>query len=178
MIVNYNLTKTKRIFHGGESGQESIYFSLKEAKRDHENAIVLIHDGVRPVLTQETISKAILGVKKYGSAITSTASHETPLQSIDSEFISDMPSRNCFYTAQAPQCFYLNDILAIHEKERESSHPYEGIVDSCGLMYKYGVKCHIIEGNKGNIKVTTPSDFFSLVGILNAQDYQQMIDFD
>ena len=144
-------------------------------KKDHDEAIVLIHDGVRPIITDEVINKAIDGVIEYGSAITSTVCYETPLISSNGENVERMPERNMVYTAQAPQCFYLNDIYQAHINERIDNPNYEGIVDSCGLMFKHGHNPHLIEGNRGNIKVTTPSDFFTLIGIYNAKDYAQAI---
>lgn len=173
LVHKYGIEKVKRIFPGGKTGQDSIFCGLSEVKKDYEDAIVLIHDGVRPIIANEVISKDIESVKEHGSAITSTVCYETPIVSIDGETVRAMPERNKVFTAQAPQCFYLNDIYNAHLDERETNPNYKGIVDSCGLMHKHGYKCHLVEGNRGNIKVTTPSDFFTLIGIYNAEDYAQ-----
>lgn len=176
LIRKYTVSKVVKIFPGGKTGQDSIFLSLDEAKKNNENAIVLIHDGVRPLVDQETISNCVRGVVEYGSAITATACFETPIRSNDGETVSEMPLRSLMYTAQAPQCFYLNDIHEKHILERRVNPNYEGIVDSCGLMFKYGVNCHLVNGNRGNIKVTTPEDFCTLLGNFSARDYSQVLE--
>lgn len=176
LIQRYNITKVRRVFPGGKSGQDSIFIGLSKVHMDHENAIVLIHDGVRPLVSQETISNCIDSIREYGSAVTVTPCFETPVQSPDGIAVDTMPLRSEMYTAQAPQGFYLLDILEAHYREREINPNYEGIVDSCGLMHKNGVHARLVTGNRGNIKVTTPEDYCTLLGNLNAQDYQQLIE--
>lgn len=176
LIKKYEINKVKSVFKGGSTGQDSIFISLSKIKEKNGNAIVLIHDGVRPLVTESTINKCVKSVEKYGSAVTTTSCFETPILSYDGKIVKEMPLRNIMYIAQAPQCYYLNDIYEVHLKERKINPNYEGIVDSCGLMFKYNYKSHLIEGNRGNIKVTTPEDFCTLLGNLNARDYEQIID--
>ena len=175
LITKFDINKVVRIIPGGKSGQDSIFVGLSEVKKDHDNAIVLIHDGVRPLVSEETIANCVNAVEKYGSAITVTPAYETPVISRSGEYIEEMPDRSIVYTAQAPQCFYLNDLYEAHIKEREINPNYEGIVDSGGLLHKNGINCHLVEGNRGNIKVTTPEDFCTLIGNLNARDYAQLL---
>lgn len=174
LINKYEIEKVTKVFPGGKTGQDSIFLSLHEAKKENENAIVLVHDGVRPLVTQETINNCLYSVENFGTAITVTECFETPVMSSDGITVERMPERKTMYTAQAPQGFYLNDLYEKHLKERVSNPDYEGIVDSCGLMFKYGVKCNLIKGNRGNIKVTTPEDFYTLLSNLNMRDYEQI----
>lgn len=176
LIKKHGINKVVKVFPGGVTGQDSIFLSLQQAKLENENAIVLVHDGVRPLVSETTITNCVKAVEKYGNAITVTPCFETPIKSENGEVVTGMPLRKIMYTAQAPQCFYLNDIYQAHLKEREINPDYEGIVDSCGLMFKNGVQCHLVEGNRGNIKVTTPEDFSTLIGNLNARDYQQIFE--
>lgn len=175
LIKKYDLNKITKVFPGGKTGQDTIFQSLNEAKKDNENAIVLVHDGVRPLVTEETINNCIAATEIYGNAVTVTKCIETPIQSFDGLTVAEMPKREVTYTAQAPQCYYLNDLYNLHLRERQTNPDYEGILDSCSLMFKYGIKPHIVEGNRGNIKVTTPEDFCTLLGNLNARDYGQII---
>lgn len=178
LIKKNEINKVVEILPGGNTGQDSIFIGLEAAKKNNENAIVLIHDGVRPLVTEQVINRCVKAVENYGSAITSTPCYETPLTSHNGEIVEEMPSRKIMYTAQAPQCFYLNDIYNAHVEERKINPEYENIVDSCGLMFKRGIKCHLIEGNRGNIKVTTPEDFCTLIGNLNARDYQEYLNLE
>lgn len=114
LVTKYNISKVKKVFPGGKSGQDSIFIALSEIKKENENAIVLIHDGVRPLVSDETINKCINDVKYFGSAITVIPCFETPIMSLDDKTVEKMPLRNLMYTAQAPQCFYLNDIYNMH----------------------------------------------------------------
>ena len=175
LTKKFGICKVVSIVPGGKTGQDSIFIGLSEAKKRYENAVVLIHDGVRPLVTEETITKCVTAAEQYGTAITATPSYETPLISLAGDKVDDMPERKVVYTAQAPQCFYLNDIYDLHVKERKTNPDYEGVVDSCGLMFKYGVRCHLIEGNRGNVKVTSPIDFCTLIGNLNAKDYAEFL---
>lgn len=175
LIQKYNVYKVKRVFQGGKTGQDSIFIGLNEIKKYNDNAIVLIHDGVRPLITDETINKCIDSVNEFGTAITVTPCFETPIRSTDGNFVDDMPFREETYTAQAPQCFYLNDILEAHQDERKVNPGYEGIVDSCGLMFKRNKKCHLVLGNRGNIKVTTQEDYCTLIGNYSIYDYKEFL---
>lgn len=175
MIHMYNCDKIVRIFPGGDTGQDTIYKGLKEIQKDHDNALVLIHDGVRPLVSQDTINNCIMCTEKNGNAITVTPCYETPIVSLDGSSVSKMLPRNVVYTAQAPQCFFLKDIVSVHEIERINNIEYNGIVDSCGLMMKHNFKCNVVIGNRGNIKVTTPSDYCTLLGNYTSEDYKQLL---
>jgi 2-C-methyl-D-erythritol 4-phosphate cytidylyltransferase len=179
LVKKYRITKIPKngIVPGGETGQDSIYNGLcAAAKENDDNSIVLIHDGVRPIIAEEVISKNIESVKKFGSAITCTPAFETPLISYDGKNIDDMPKRKFVYTAQAPQSFRLGDVLKVHEETRKSNPAYTDVVDTCTLMRNSGFNVNIIEGNRGNIKVTTAEDYIDLLARFTADDQKQIFD--
>lgn len=174
LIEKYDISKVNKVFPGGQTGQDSIFIGLSEVKKNYGNAIVLIHDGVRPLVTQDTINNCICSVEKTRTGITVTECFETPIMSSNGKNVEAMPERKSMYTAQAPQGFFLDDIYKCHVLERIANPTYEGIVDSCGLMFKYGFNCSLVIGNRGNIKVTTPEDFYTLLSNLNMRDYEQI----
>lgn len=177
MVRKYNITKVEEgaIVPGGKTGQDSIYNALKAASLTNpSDSIVLIHDGVRPLITDEVINKNIDSVRAYGSAITCTACYETPLISNDGMHVDILPKRRLVYTAQAPQSFRLGDVLSVHEKVRKENPDYTDIVDTCTLMHNNGVNVRIVEGNRGNIKVTTPEDYIDLLARLSSEDQKQI----
>ncbi len=181
MISKYSITKIPEngIVAGGKTGQDSIYNALKEAAKDNPaESIVLIHDGVRPLINDDVIYKNIDSVEKYGSAITCTAAYETPVISYDGSSIDELPKRKHVYTAQAPQSFRLSDVLAVHEKVRKINPDYIDIVDTCTLMKNNGFNVKLIEGNRGNIKVTTPEDYIDLLSRLSAEDQKQIFNLE
>ena len=176
LVQKYNISKIPLggIIAGGTSGQDTIYKVLKRAREDNPgDAICLIHDGVRPLINDDVINANINGVKEFGSAVTVTKAFETPIMSNDGREVSEILQRNLVYTAQAPQSFRLDDILNAHETIRKSLEGYNNpkIVDSCSLMKECGHNVHIVEGNRGNIKVTTLDDYITLLGNLEIDDY-------
>ena len=138
---------------------------------------MLIHDGVRPVVGYGVISDNIESVKKYGSAITSTLCYETVLVSKDGATVDEMPLRKQSYTAQAPQSFYLKDIIEAHEAIRSTPEGYENMVDACTIYRALGRQPHMVIGNRGNIKVTTPEDVYMFRALLQYKENEQAFGF-
>lgn len=174
LISKYNLRKVQRIVKGGKSGQESIYNILKVAEElgDRDKDIVLIHDGVRPLITQKTIFDNITSVKKNGSAITSVKVKETVLIVDNDESITEVPDRATSRLARAPQSFYLDDILSAHEKAI-SENKFD-FIDSCSMLQYYGKKLYLVDGPQENIKITTPDDFYTMRALLDAKENAQI----
>ena len=73
-----------------------------------------------------------------------------------------VPYRKNTYSAQAPQSFKLGEIVDAHEKMRKINPNYEDIVDSCTLFKTLNLPTYMIEGNRGNIKITTIEDLYIL----------------
>ena len=136
--------------------------------RDRDS-IVLIHDGVRPVVEYEVISENIASVKRYGSAITSTQCYETILVRHDGCSVDDLPLRKESYSAQAPQSFYLKDIMEAHEAIRRTNPGYENMVDACTIYNALGKKPHMVMGNRGTVSYTHLYIFCCGLGFLLAE---------
>lgn len=179
LLDQYRIQKVKQVVPGGETGQLSIYNGLKAAKNvaGQQESIVLIHDGVRPLINEKLITDNIETVKKYGSAITTAKVKETILVVEESESTIDyIPSRNNSRVAKAPQSFWLKDILNAHEKAL--SEGKKDFIDSCTMMQYYGYKLHLIDGPNQNIKITTPEDFFMARTILEIKENDQLYGLD
>ncbi len=167
LTTKFNLTKVAKIVKGGATAQNSIYNALKAAEKGNPaNSIVLIHDGVRPILDKEVISNNIKDVKTFGNSITCTPCYETILISETGETPKEIPYRRNTYAAQAPQCFYLNEIIQAHEKIQEKNPNYIDMIDACTIYNTLGKTTRMTRGNFGNIKVTTPRDLYILEALL------------
>lgn len=176
MVQRFIIEKVKKIVAGGSTGQDSIYNALKAAYEDEgADNIVLIHDGVRPCITGETIDKNIRQVKEKGSSVTCTRFFETPIISEGGQVVEASPDRKNFFTAQAPQTFILGDVMEAHEKIRMTDPHYKGIIDTCTLMRSLGKTVYMTEGNRGNIKVTTPEDLYVFRAMLEYRENQQAL---
>ncbi|MEF2783566.1 MAG: IspD/TarI family cytidylyltransferase [Clostridium sp.] len=176
MTERFGITKVCGITEGGSNGQDSIYRGLTYALKENPgDSIVLLHDGVRPFVSEEVIAQNIESVKKYGSAVTCTAFFETPVISKSRDIVEEMPLKKDMFTAQAPQSFYLKEIVEAHEQMRKINPEYIDIADSCNLYMNLGKEVHIVEGNRGNIKVTTPEDFYILRALLQYRENEQIL---
>lgn len=174
LVDEYRLKKVAKIIPGGETAQDSIYNALKTAEEENaEDSIVLIHDGVRPFVSYEVISDNIESVKKHGNGITCTPCYETIMISKNGEDVDTVPYRKETFAAQAPQSFYLKDIIAAHDVVRAKESRYENMVDACTIIRSQGIKAHMVMGNRGNIKVTTPEDVYMFRALLQYKENEQ-----
>lgn len=176
LIYKYRIEKVKKVVPGGKTGQLSIYNGLLAAKEvcEGKKSIVLIHDGVRPLIDAKVISDNISSVEKYGSSITTGKVTETILVvDDDTNTIDYVPSRAKSRVAKAPQSFWLDDILAAHQKAL--SEGQNNCIDSCTMMQGFGIKLHLIEGPNENIKITNPEDFYIMRAILEAKENAQLL---
>ena len=172
LLAQHGMDKVRIIVAGGKTGQESIYNGLC-ALSDFapEDSIVLVHDGVRPFVTDTLISDCIKSVKKNGSAITVTPAIETIVE-LDGKKISAITDRSKCYHAKAPQCFYLGELLAAHMKAIKDGNT--NMIDSASLMKHYGHDLFVVPGTTDNIKITTPADFYAFRALYDARENQQI----
>jgi len=167
------IQKVKWIVPGGRTSQESIYNGLNAIKDEcDDDTIVLIHDGVRPLITSELITENIKATRRYGSAITVSYATETVLTTNNSVDIDTIPNRDHVRIAKAPQTFYFKDIWQAHHRAREEG--LNNMVDSATLMNYYGYKLHAVLSTPYNIKITSPSDYYILRAIYEAKENSQI----
>ena len=178
LALDYRIDKIAAIVPGGATAQDSIYNALERAEQENSgDDIVLIHDGVRPFVEYGVISDNIESVRQHGSAVTSTLCYETIIISHDGDQVDDLPLRRESYAAQAPQSFYLKDILEAHRAIRTKNPGYENMVDACTIYRALGRQPHIVLGNRGNIKVTTPEDVYMFRALLQYRENEQAFGF-
>lgn len=162
LITKYEMSKVKAIVKGGKTGQISIINALNEAQKigKSKDDIVLIHDGVRPIIDEKLINENIRSVEENGTAITCLKQRETTIISRSHEKIEEITNRDDTYVARAPQSFYLKDIVKAEDEALKNNDT--DCIDSCSVMRKYGKykePC-IVPCNNDNIKITTPEDYY------------------
>lgn len=174
LVDKYEITKVRAIVKGGKTGQESIYNGLKAAEQisETDKDIVLIHDGVRPLIDDEIIDNNIKCVKENGSAITCVECKETVVILDDNDNIKDVTDRSRSRLARAPQSFFLKDILSAHKKALEDGKT--DVIDSCTLMRMYGKEVSIVIGKSENLKITTPDDYYMFKALLDAKENSEI----
>jgi 2-C-methyl-D-erythritol 4-phosphate cytidylyltransferase len=158
LVNRYEISKARWIVEGGETGQISRHRALRAVAEDcPDNSVVLIHDGVRPLITPKLISENIESVVLNGSGITCTKFNETVVSSQDRQ-IDEVIPRGHIYAAQAPQSFRLGEILELYDRAVEEGELDS--IDSCTLMHRYGRPVYRVDGPRSNIKITTAEDFY------------------
>jgi 2-C-methyl-D-erythritol 4-phosphate cytidylyltransferase len=178
LVDEYRLKKVAAVIPGGETAQDSIYNALKKAESENpEDSIVLLHDGVRPFVSYDVITDNIDSVINKGNGITCTSCFETILLSKDGNAVDTVPYRKETFAAQAPQSFYLKDIIAAHDVVRARPERYENMVDACTILKSQGLDVHMVPGNRGNIKVTTPEDVYMYRALLQYKENEQTFGF-
>lgn len=174
-LRKFEINKVVDVVPGGDTGQDSIFNGLDCAYRHFpDDSIVLIHDGVRPLITAQTISDNIAKVKEYGNCITCIPATETFVVKQEDGGLT-IPTRANSLIARAPQSFFLNDIYSAHSKAREENK--HDFIDSCTMMSHYGYQMHTIIGPMENIKITTPTDFFIFRAMVEVHENQQIFGF-
>ena len=144
LVEQYRLTKVKAIVSGGETGQESIFHGLKKAYELYpEDCIVLIHDGVRPLIDVDTIEKNIICTRENGSSITVSPAIETIALMQPNGEVGKIIPRSACQLAKGPQCFILREIYKNHIKAREEGKL--DFIDSASLMQHYGKKLFTVK---------------------------------
>ena len=173
LVKKYALDKVVRVVPGGRSGQESIYNGLCAARELYgDEDIVLIHDGVRPLIDEETITANIRSVTERGTAVTVTAAIETITMKDETGAVGTIIDRSQCELARAPQSFRLGDILGVHNRARKEGGL--SFIDSASMMKYYGYKLYTVEGKPENIKITTPSDFYIFRAMVDARESSQI----
>lgn len=177
LISKFQINKVSQIVPGGASGQESIFHGIQAAyqKFPQQKTIVLIHDGVRPLINQETITRCLKCVHQNGNAITTTPAIETVFVNGEHDQVGKILNRTQCSLARAPQCFYLDEIYKEHIKAKSENQ--KEFIDSATLMQYYGHKLYMVDGPVENIKITTPMDFYLFRALLDAKENMQIVGF-
>ena len=176
LLKKFAIEKVAAIVPGGDTGQHSIRNGLYKAHElFSEDSIVMLHDGVRPLINADIISDNIRTAREKGNAITVSKAIETivitPEDSRDS--VESVMDRSRCLMARAPQSFVLKDLYEAHQ--RADAEGFADAIDSAMLMRRYGATLHTVEGIPENIKITTPNDFYMFRALLDMQETSQIL---
>ena len=164
----FNITKLVSVVSGGNCGQASIKCGLDEAKRLYSDEdIVLIHDAIRPMVSEEVISDNIAKCELYGNATTVVPCTTVVLGKTNDEYSEEVVDRDKLYLTQTPQAFILKDILDAHKEAKEKG--ITSAVASCSLYIELGRKVYYSAGAETNIKLTRPGDIQIFKALLSTK---------
>lgn len=155
----YKITKLKWIIPGGNGGNgpHSIYLGLKELQKHCSgDDVVLIHDGNRPLISNDVISNSIVTCKEKGSAVAVVPCNEVIVRTSNNETSNECLERDTLKRTQTPHTYPLEKLLWAYEQLENKK--VENVVATCDLMIKLGEKVNFSLGSEKNIKITTPED--------------------
>ena len=143
----HNFECPQRIVKGGITRFHSVRNALKQVP---DGALVMIHDGVRPLCSRELIARMLKAMETERAAVPATPVTDT-LRSLDPDVPS--PDRSRLVSVQTPQCFMSEDIRKAY------SLPYDpSFTDDASVISRMGIPVTLVEGDRYNIKITTPED--------------------
>ncbi|PKM50107.1 MAG: 2-C-methyl-D-erythritol 4-phosphate cytidylyltransferase [Firmicutes bacterium HGW-Firmicutes-7] len=150
----YNFTKVKSIVSGGKDRQDSVFEGIKVLSDDVD--IILVHDGVRPMIDVEAIDYIIEETIKYKACIFGVNAKDTIKVVDEYKNVADTPDRNLLYAIQTPQAFEKG--LLLNAYKRSMKEGFRGTDDSMLVERFTDIKVKVVEGSYMNIKITTPED--------------------
>ena len=164
----FNISKLVSIVKGGSCGQESIKNGLDEAKAKFKvSDTVLIHDAIRPMVSEDIISDNIYKCNLYGNATTAVPCTTVVLKKSTEEYSEKVVNRDKIMLTQTPQAFVLKDILSAHDEAKKKN--ITNSVASCSLYTELGRKVYFSNGSETNIKLTRPADIEIFKALLSVK---------
>lgn len=169
----YEITKLREIVTGGETGQESIrngVYALEGVCG--EDDVVVIHDGIRPLVDESVLSDVIVKCKQYGNAVTSMPYNEQIFIKDDELSTTKYIPRETLRRVATPQAYKFG---LLYEKYKEAFEKKIGIYGSSytnTMMVDLGVRLYFAAGSDKNIKLTTKDDLELFLGYLKTKKVQ------
>lgn len=173
LIDDYRVSKVFKVIVGGSNRQNSVQRGLEAVKLMGGEAddVVVIHDGVRPLVSPVTIRENIRIAKQYGCAITvRPVTESVVITQAEEAGMENFKKRADTYSMTAPQSFRFGRVMEAYEqiaKREESDIP---LLDAAMVYAKAGGEVHLVKEQGPNFKITTPEDFYFLKAILELEE--------
>ncbi len=152
-IVPYSFQKVADLIPGGETRQDSIFNGLQSLPSDAD--FVIVHDGVRPFVTDDIIDSCLEAAGEWGAAVAAVPVKDT-IKVVDADrFIVDTPNRSRLWAVQTPQSFRKDLLLEAHLWARRTGLD---ATDDAALVEQLGFRVRLIAGSHRNLKITTAED--------------------
>lgn len=153
IVERFALSKISLVLAGGPERQDSVRNALAHVREEHD--IVLVHDGVRPFVTEDLIERVVAETSIFGAATAGLPVRDTVKEVDRKGCVARTVPREDLWLTQTPQAFRRELILAAYE--RAAADEFYG-TDDASLVERMGIPVRMIRGDADNIKVTTPED--------------------
>lgn len=170
----FGIAKLENIVSGGKNGQDSIRNGLYDIyeRYNGDDDIVLIHDAIRPMVSEDIITDNIKVCRELGNAITVVPCTAAMLKTYDSISSEEQVPRDNLKITQTPQTFFMKDIVAAHKEALEKG--ITNSVASCTMYIELGRKLYMALGSEKNLKLTTTEDIEIFKALLNSKKDEWM----
>ncbi|MCF2557977.1 2-C-methyl-D-erythritol 4-phosphate cytidylyltransferase [Fournierella massiliensis] len=176
LVKKYNLQKVKKIIPGGSDRQSSILNGLNILENVEEEDLVLIHDGVRPLVKEETILENIRTAREHGNAMTVKQNIETVVVTEkESVGFSDFKNRDNTFTLTSPQTFRAKELMEAYKELEKEENTEVPILDASLLFAHLGKPVYLVKESGLNLKITTPEDFYYLRAYLELNENKEIL---
>ncbi|WP_277934920.1 IspD/TarI family cytidylyltransferase [Parablautia intestinalis] len=173
LLSMYQLRKTERVIVGGSNRQSSVQRGLNTImeKGGGPEDIVVVHDGVRPLVELSTIRENIRIAKQYGCAVTVHSVTESVVitQSEEAD-MENFKKRADTWSMTSPQTFQLGKIAEAYRKIDKMEQDGMPLLDAAMVYAQTGGKVHLVKEHGANIKITTPEDYYFLKAMLELEE--------
>ncbi|MGN0277787.1 MAG: 2-C-methyl-D-erythritol 4-phosphate cytidylyltransferase [Lachnospiraceae bacterium] len=173
LLKSYQIQKVAKVIVGGSDRQNSLKRGLDAIQEigGKEEDTVVIHDGVRPLVSTAVISENIRVAKQYGCAITvHPVTESVVITDKEDASMDDFKKRTNTYSMTAPQTFRLGEIVGAYEKIEQMDEGEIPLLDAAMVYAKLGGTVHLVKEQGANIKITTPEDYYLLKAMLELEE--------
>lgn len=170
----YHVSKLKWVVNGGNTGQESIKCGLDVLGREcRPDDVVMVHDGNRPLISDEIISDSLAVYKKYNSAVAAMPCVEAIYKSVDGVESDVTLDRQEMFRTQTPHTYSLSKLLWAHRQAKEKK--IENTTATCTLMSLLGERVFFSRGSEKNLKITTSEDIDIFEALLSEEGRNELL---
>lgn len=163
LCKEYNMDKVRKVVIGGAERTHSVRNGLREVRPDA--ALIAIHDGARPLVTQEILEQTVRRAAETNAAAPAIPVTDT-IKRAEKNLCVETVDRSSLFAVQTPQIFEAGLIKAAVEKAIQDG---EVLTDDCACVERLGMKVYLTQGSRENIKITTPFDLLLAGTILEAR---------
>jgi len=154
IVHRYKLDRVKQVVPGGARRQDSVKLGLEATEGEYD--LVVIHDGVRPMVSPDIIETLVDEAKTHRAVISGIPAKDT-IKEVDIENrVLSTHVRDRLWLIQTPQVFRYKDIWEAHKMALERG--WQEATDDSALVERMGIPVKVVKGSERNIKVTTPAD--------------------
>lgn len=166
LCAEHLLIKVRKIVQGGETRAHSVYQGIAEVSEQAQ--LIAIHDGARPLVSEQIVQDAVSAAAKCGAAAPAVPVKDTIKRAVRG-MVQETPDRTQLFAVQTPQVFEADLIRAALFQAIRDKLP---ITDDCSAVERLGASVTLTEGGEENIKITTPGDVVHAEAILAGREMQ------